>query len=226
MSLTRRSAKRLSIPLLLLAAGTLPLPAHAESESQGLYAIALLGLANQSDQTLRLEGSGPGQQREVALDRGGLAGGALGWQFANGWRIEGEFTYQSVDLDDPGFAVPGPSGDGNYASTSLAINALYTFDLFGSPRGRTYVGAGLVRLTEVDIDFESDGRELSFSGSDSGVQLLFGARYRLSERTFVDAGVRWLKASSLTLDGEDGAPGSIRADYAPWAMTVGVGWTF
>lgn len=154
------------------------------------------------------------------------SGGDWAAVVANGWRLEGEFAYQSVDLEDPGFAEPAPRGDRNYASTSLAINALYGFDLFGSPRVRTYVGAGLVRLTEVDIDFESGGREQGFSGSDNGVQLLFGARYRLGERGFVDAGVRWIKASSLTLDGEDGVPGTIRADYEPWALTAGFGWMF
>lgn len=199
-------------------------PAHAVDA--GPYATALLGLANQSDQELTFSGAGASQQRDVSLDNGGLAGGALGWQFSNGWRLEGEFAYQSVDSGDPGFATPGPQGDGNYASTSVAINALYEFDLFGSPRVRTYVGAGLVRLTEVDIDFEAGGTERSFSGSDNGVQLLFGARYALGERAFVDAGMRWMRASSLTLDGEGSTAGTIRADYEPWAVTVGVGWRF
>jgi opacity protein-like surface antigen len=201
-------------------------PLWAGTDEAGPYATALFGLASQSDQDLRLEGNGASQKREVALDRGGLAGAALGWEFSNGWRIEGEFVYQSVDLEDPGFAEPAPRGDGNYASTSLAINALYSFDLLGSPKVRTYLGAGLVRLTEVDIDFESGGREQSFSGSDNGLQLLFGARYMLGENFYLDAGLRWLQASSLRLDGEDGTPGSIRADYDPWALTVGIGWNF
>lgn len=199
-------------------------PAHAVDA--GPYATALLGLANQSDQELSFSGAGASQQRDASLDNGGLAGAAVGWQFANGWRLEGEFAYQSVDSGNPGFAAPGPQGEGNYASTSVAINALYEFDLFGSPRARTYVGAGLVRLTEVDIDFEAGGSERSYSGSDNGVQLLFGARYALGERAFVDAGVRWLRASSLTLDGEGSTAGTIRADYEPWAVTVGVGWRF
>lgn len=226
----RRTYRRLISALLSLTCFTAS-PVHADSTesdafANGWYATALFGLTSQSDQQLRLEGNGPVQNREVQLDRGGLAGGALGWQFANGWRLEGEFVYQSVDLNDPGFVAPAPRGDGNYASTSVALNALYSLDLFGSPRVRTYVGAGLVRLTEVDIDFESAGRELGFSNSDNGVQLLFGARYRWGERAFVDAGVRWLKVSSLTLEGEDGAIGSIRADYEPWAVTLGVGWMF
>lgn len=221
MSTFRRLDLTASAAILLCVTA---MPARAVDA--GPYATALFGLANQSDQDLALGGAGAPQERSTRLDNGGLAGAAVGWQFANGWRLEGEFAYQSVDSGNPGFVAPGPQGEGNYASTSVAINALYEVDLFGSPRVRTYVGAGLVRLTEVDIDFETGGTERSYSGSDNGVQWLLGARYALGERVFVDAGVRWLRASSVTLDGEGSTAGTIRADYAPWAVTVGVGWRF
>ncbi|MCE3002323.1 MAG: outer membrane beta-barrel protein [Xanthomonadaceae bacterium] len=200
--------------------------AGAQGAEPGAYATAVFGLANQSDQTLTFAGAGPIQTTEAALDRGGLAGGALGWQFDNGWRIEGEFAYQSVDSAITGFTAPAASGDGNYASTSVALNAIYAFDLFGSPRTTTYIGAGLVRLTEIDLDVDTPAGERSYSGSGNGFQVLFGARYDLGERWYLDAGLRWLRASSVELDGEDGAPGRIEADYEPWALTVGIGWRF
>jgi outer membrane protein W len=108
----------------------------------------------------------------------------------------------------------------------VAINGLYEFDLLGSARARTYVGAGLVYLTEVDIDFEQGSTERSFSGNGNGVQLLAGARYDLGERWFLDAGLRYLAASGLDLEEESGGSGRIEADYAPWAATIGVGWRF
>lgn len=205
---------------LLLASPILP------AADRGLYVTALLGSAQQSDQRVEFSGAGPVQQRDARLDAGILTGAALGWQFENGWRLEGEFAYQSVDSELSGFVAPAPQGSGNYASTSVAINALYSVDLFGSPRARSYFGAGLVRLTEVDIDFETAAGERSYSGSGSGFQLLAGARYDLGERWYLDAGLRWLKASSLDLDAEAGAVGRLRADYEPWAVTVGVGWRF
>lgn len=222
MSIVRevRSSRAVLIGVALAVAGS----AHAAEP--GAYATALFGIANQSDQTLDLSGTGAAQSASAALDRGGLAGGSIGWQFGNGWRIEGEFAYQSVDSDISGFTAPGPAGSGNFASTSVALNALYAFDLFGSPRTTTYVGAGLVRLTEVDIDFDTAAGERSYSGSGNGFQVLFGARYALGERWYLDAGLRWLRASSLELDGEDGAAGRIEADYEPWAATVGIGWRF
>jgi outer membrane protein W len=97
---------------------------------------------------------------------------------------------------------------------------------FGSPRARTYAGLGAVYATEVDLDFESNGIERSFSGSGSGFQALIGARYSLGERAFVDAGFRYLLISNVDLDAEENATGRIKADYEPLAVTVSFGWKF
>ena len=205
---------------------TLLAPASALANDGGYYATAIFGIASQSDQSLDFSSVGNTQSRDSQLSQGGLAGAALGYAFPSGWRLEGEFAYQSVDAKDPGFVAPAPRGKGNYASTGFAMNLLYDFDLFGSPKATTYLGAGVVRLTEVDIDFEQGGVERSFSGSDTAFQLLLGARYRIGERFFMDAGLRYLAASSLRLEGEDDTVGQIRADYAPWAATVALGWQF
>jgi opacity protein-like surface antigen len=186
------------------------------AEESGAYVTLITGLAGQRDQTLDFRSSGTAARGEAAFDGGVLAGGAAGYRFEN----------QSVDHNGRAFAADGPIGSGNYASTSVAINGLYEFDILGSPRARTYVGAGLVYLTEVDIDFEQGNSERSFSGNGTGVQLLAGARYDIGERWFLDAGVRYLTASSLDLKEESGGFDRIEADYAPWAATIGIGWRF
>jgi opacity protein-like surface antigen len=196
------------------------------AEDPGAYVTLTAGLTGQRDQTLDFRSAGSSARGDAGFDSGFLGGGAVGYRFGNGWRVEGEFTYQTVDHDGRTFAAVGPSGAGNYASTSVAINGLYEFDLLGSARARTYVGAGLVYLTEVDIDFEQGSTERSFSGNGNGVQLLAGARYDLGERWFLDAGLRYLAASGLDLEEESGGSGRIEADYAPWAATIGVGWRF
>jgi opacity protein-like surface antigen len=201
------------------------------AESQRWYATGSFGLVTQSDQ--QIDYSRPGVSGVVSptlpLDTGFLAGGTIGRYVSDAWRLEAEFMYQSVD--HPFFSLvaggPGlPSGDGNYASTSIAVNALREFDLFGSPRARTYAGLGAVYATEVDIDFESNGVERSFSGSGSGVQALLGARYSLGERAFVDTGIRYLLISNVEMNGEEGAVGQIKADYEPLAITISFGWRF
>ena len=216
-----------SIParLILAAALTGALLAPAKAADSGWYAGVLFGATGHSDQTLRLEGAAPETGRS-GFSSDFLAGGSVGYRFGNGWRVEGEFAYQSVDRDDQPFCAVELQGSGNYASTGFALNALYEFDLFGSPRARTYLGAGLVALTEVDVDFETPAGERSFSGDDTGLQLLAGVRYDLGERWYLDLGLRQLRASSLRLEGEGETRGVVRADYEPWAATLGVGWYF
>ena len=209
---------------LLLAAQSPALAAAPDRE--GWYATALAGVNFMSDQSLEFSGVETPGSANASLDSGFLAGAALGYGLTPNWRVELEFTYQSVDHD----GLMDPSGtalaEGNFASTGLALNGLYEFNAFGSDRARTYVGLGAVWLTEVDIDFEQPEGELSYSGDDFGLQILAGARYDFSDRLFVDAGLRYLAASSIQLDGEQGAAGRITADYEPWSVTVAVGWRF
>ena len=192
------------------------------------YVTAIVGAVNQSGQTLDYRLNDATNQADASYSAGLLAGAALGYQFGNGWRAEGEFTYQSTDIKGNPFAgAAGPAGNGNQAATALALNLIGEFDLIGSPKVRTYAGLGLVYLTELDIDFEVSGQpERSFSGSGAGVQFLLGARYDLGERWFVDAGARYLASNKIELDGESGAPGQVDARFRPWGLTVAVGWRF
>jgi outer membrane protein W len=133
---------------------------------------------------------------------------------------------QSVDHDGVRLDGGGSLPSGNYASTASALNGLYSFKLFASAEVRAYVGLGLAWLTEVDIDFEQRGEELSYSGDGFGVQVLAGARYELGERWFLDAVLRYLNPGEVTMDSEGAASGRVRADYEPWSATLGVGWRF
>lgn len=218
---------KLTVSTALIAAT----PAIVSAETRDWYATGAFGLVTQSDQPLTF--TRPGVSGAVSptlpLDTGFLAGGSIGRYVSDDWRIEAEFMYQSVD--HPVFTLvaggPGlPSGDGNFASTSVALNALREFDLFGSPSVKTYVGLGAVYATEIDLDFESSGVENSFSGSGTGVQALIGARYAWGQRAFIDTGVRYLMVSNAEMDGEEGAVGRIKADYEPLAVTVSFGWRF
>jgi outer membrane protein W len=217
-------------PTLLAALAALVAlgPVIAAAEKRDWYATGTLGFVTQSDQQLAYTRPGVAgvATPKLPLDTGILGGGAIGRYLNDDWRIEAEFMYQSVDHPVFSLGAGGPSGDGNYASTSIAVNALREFDLFGSPRVRTYAGLGAVYATEIDVDFESGGVERSFSGSGAGVQGLIGARYAIGERAFVDAGVRYLLVSNAKLDGEEGAVGQIKADYEPLAATLSFGWRF
>jgi opacity protein-like surface antigen len=208
---------------VLVAAG----PAIASAaEDAHWYAAANVGGSFMSDQTVSLAGAGPTQSGEASLGSGLLTGAAVGRAFSRSFRAEAEFVYQSADHDGVRLAGGGSLPSGNFASTALALNGLYSFNLFGREEVRTYVGLGIAWLTEVDIDFEQGGQEASYSGDGFGVQLLAGARYEIGERWFLDAGLRYLSAGEVKMDGEGAAAGRVRADYEPWAATLGIGWKF
>lgn len=191
------------------------------------YASVNAGGSFMSDQSLRLSGSGPTQSGDASLSGGLLTGATFGRAFSRSFRTEAEFIYQSADHSGAGLSNAGGSlGGGDYASTAFALNGLYSFNLVGSEKVRTYLGLGAAWLTEVDIDFRQSGREVSYSGDGFGVQWLAGARYDLGERWFVDAGLRYLNAGKVTMSGEASATGQVRADYDPWSASVGIGRKF
>jgi Outer membrane protein beta-barrel domain len=229
LSMSSRAVRRLHhVSAWILALWVGASGASAEANPRDWYATGTFGFVTQADQQLAYSrpGLAGASSSKLPLDTGFLAGGAIGRSLGDRWRIELEFIYQSVDHPSVTLEAGGPSGDGNYASTSVAVNALREFDLWGSPRARTYAGLGAVYATEVDVDFASGGVERSFSGSGPGVQALLGARYSFGERAFLDAGLRYLLVSSVNLHGEEGAVGRIKADYAPLAVTLSFGWRF
>lgn len=214
---------------ILIAMATLlgvPMMSHAAPDDAHWYATGILGADFMSSRTLTFSGPDAAGSARTSLDPGLLAGAAIGYAFNRNWRLEAEFTYQSVEHDGVDLANDVLLPSGNYASTALALNGLYSFNAFGSEKVRTYLGAGVAWLTEVDIDFEQGGQEASYSGDGIGLQLLGGARYDIGDRLFVDAGLRYLTAGEIKMDGEGRNPGRVKADYDPWAVTVAVGWRF
>jgi opacity protein-like surface antigen len=190
------------------------------------YATANVGANFMSDQSVSLSGDGPTQSGDASMSSGLLTGAAVGRAFSRSFRAEAEFVYQSVDHDGVRLTGGGSLPSGNFASTFLALNGLYSFNMFGREEVRTYGSLGVAWLTEVDIDFEQGGQELSYSGDGFGVQLLAGARYEIGERWFLDAGRRYLTAGEVTMDGEGAATGRVRGDPQPWSAPLGIGWRF
>jgi len=215
-------------PLNLLACAMLAVSPAAQADSgasQRWYASAFGGLNSMSGQRFDYSGPAGDASGNIAMDSGALVGGAVGYRLAPAWRVEGEFAYRSVDNSGGSLSDGTVLEGGDYASTSIALNGLYDFNLFGSEKARSYLGLGLAWLTEVDADFAQPSGEVSFSGDGFGVQLLAGARYDVGERVFLDAGVRYLLASGIELEAETGE-GRFEADYEPWAVTLGIGWKF
>lgn len=214
-----------------LCAVLLLLPIVAVRADEGRspwFATALVGAADQARRTLDFSLDGSSTRARSGYDAGLLVGAAVGYRFADAWRAEAEFTYQSTSVEGNPFAgTDGPAGNGNHAATTLAVNLYREFDLIGSPAIRTYVGAGAVFLTENDIDLKVAGQpRSSFSGNGVGVQFLLGARYELGRHWFFDLGLRQLIAGTIDMKGEGRTEGRIRSRFEPRAITFVAGWRF
>lgn len=208
-----------------LLAGTMLLAGNAQAEGPW-YATAKFAYNTLDDQDIEYTALGNTINGTAEFDGGFAAGATGGYRFNDNWRLEGEFMYRTSELDRADIPGLGTFTDGDYSSVAIGVNGLYDFNLFGSDKTRAYVGAGIAWLQEIDIDFEENGVESSYSGDDVGFQVMLGARYDMTERWFLETDVRYFFASDIDMTAEDNAVGRVVADYEPLSVTAGIGWKF
>ncbi len=196
--------------------------ATAQEKETGLYAEIIAGWNFLGDETVNRDG----ETAEASFSPSFVAGGALGWRFSPRFRMEAEMLYRTVALDEIAFADEGLFTEGDYSSVAISANALFDFNLFGSEKAKTYAGLGLSWLQEVDVDFERDGVERSFSGDEIGVTAMAGVNYRLSQDWDFNLELRYLNIGETEMEGEENAVGAVTADYNPISVMLGLGWRF
>ena len=213
------------IQLLLPAALFCTAPALANEDS-GFYATGVVGIGFLGSEDLNYRDGTINSTAEGDFDASFAGGGTVGYQLHNDWRVEGELMYRRNDLNEVTLEGVGNSTEGDYASLSVGLSALYDFRPFDNDRLTAYVGAGVVFVQEIDIDFEIGGVETSFETDDIGLQLQFGGRYDVNESLFMDVGVRYLTLSGVELELPADTSRIVEADYSPLTVTAGLGWRF
>ena len=130
---------------------------------------------------------GPSQASSARLAGGQLStragpayGGSISRRLGEDWRVGASVMYRQHPvsrISSPGFD-PRPS-DGELASVMLSLNLYRDLGRFqlGPALLRPYVGLGLGRAQEVDVDLSAAGRPREFSGS--------------NRAWFASAGVNW-----------------------------------
>ncbi len=213
-----------SVILISSLAIGLGLSTPAMGEEAGWYARAHGGLSGLSDADGNFTFEGEQQPATGKTDTGGFAGIAGGYSFGNGWRTELAWEYRRNDFTGSIGSIDYPTAD--FASSIMYLNSVYAFG--GNSKWTPYVGAGIAWAQEVDIDFERDGVEQSYSSSgNSGLQVFAGLEYTLSPRWVVSGELRYGNVSSLDLEPESGAPGMINdIDYQHTSLQLGLSYQF
>ena len=204
-------------------------PSLATADDNRWYATANIGIGTLGDSTLTYSDGVAIGSSEAGYDPSFAGGGSLGYQFGNGWSLEGEIMYRRNDLEAIDLAGLGDFTGGDFASLGLGVNALYRFNFGDSGKWSAYVGPGIVYLQEIDIDFDSDSdsqQEISFETDETALQFKFGARYDFSDRWFAEAGATYLNASGVTMELPDDSVQTIESDYEHWSVSAGIGFRF
>ncbi len=200
--------------------------AHADDERR-FYASADFGAGFLGSQTLEFDDGSNVSTSDADFNASWTAGATIGYRVARNWALEGEIMYRRNELDSANVAGLGDFRDGDFASLSYGLSALYHFDIGSSGKLSGYAGPGIVYLQEIDIDFESEsGEEFEFDADDTAFQFKVGGRYDFSERWFVDAVATYLVADGIKMRGTADRRQTVTSDYDHWKLGVGVGFRF
>ncbi len=185
-----------------------------------------VGISQMSDLDANTNGVGAQDGiAEVELDSGFTAGLGFAYQYTDNFAAELAWEYRSNDSQTT-LADGQVFSEGNYASNIFFINGIYSFNKTNN--WTPYLGAGLSWVQEVDIDLETNGTEISYSGDgDTGFQVFAGANYDISPRWAVHGEIRYGTSSGIELEGEEGAVGTFSdLDYKPLTFQVGMTYKF
>ncbi|MGA1343515.1 MAG: outer membrane protein [Hyphomonas sp.] len=191
--------------------------AQEVGEEAGLYVRGYGGISTLADTEIRVAGL----EASGSFSSGLLVGGAVGYDYAGPWRAELEYTYRSGEV---GRLPAGFARDGDYASTAIMVNGLYSFGEEG--RLRPYLGLGIGVTREVDFDLTSGPAapppfavgEYSTSGR-LAYQVLTGAELAFSEGW---SGFGEIRAFAIDSPRLAGSGRTLTADYQTIDFLVGV----
>lgn len=175
----------------LIVFGSIVVLAHAPVVSAQNFSLTVRAAMVSSDAAM----SGiVGEEDRFEFSTGYLAGAALGYELAGGFRAEAEYAYlhNPLDTDD------GVPTEGNFRSHIAMANLGYEFGDGSSSPWKPYLGAGagVARVNE-DYQYFSDSSNTFVTQRDSWTAFAYQARagitYRVSDALNLSAGYRYLE---------------------------------
>ena len=200
-------------------------PAFAKDSDKGRRYIKLYGGTNFiGDKSYnQTEVAAAGTIGNSSFDTGMMTGAAVGYFFTDHTAAEISWDYRRNESDSNTFSDGTNFSSGDYASNIFFLNGFYHFDRIIESKLRPYLGAGLGYVEEIDLDLEAGSYS---SGGELATQLIAGTSYFLSNSWDLNADVRYVRASSMNLDQENGA-GTIKGiNYNHITLSVGAVYKF
>ena len=195
------------------------------------------------------EGASVGWTTE--FDTGLFLSAAYGLKFQNTFRVEGEISYTSADVDthtgvtaggaalggaDAAVLITGSAplgvtvsdlvadGQGELTSVGYAVNGYYDFPVQDTPF-TAYIGGGL-GFAEVDVEYSPSATEIVSDTETVGFyQVMAGGSYALSEATELYGGYRWRQSGDAQTDSSL-IPANLDVENASHILELGVRYTF
>ncbi len=134
--------RRLYVVASALSLGGLPaLPTTPAVAQDGIYFGVHAGANFKHSLEGDVKSGGASTPFELTSNTGFMVGGALGYRWKMGLRVEGEITYRRVGNNDVTVGNATGAIDGNQNSVAFMFNGLYDFKL--AERWRPYFGAGI-----------------------------------------------------------------------------------
>ena len=166
--------------------------------AEGLYVSGNIGFAMASDSDIT-DSTEP-VTLTMEYDTGWALGGALGYDF-NRFRVEGEISYQTNDIDKVGAMGVSLAASGDVSSLAFLINGY--FDFVNDSAFTPYITAGL-GYAQIDLnDFNVAGSgESDYSDDDSvfAYQVGLGVGYAVTEKVTIDVKYRYFATEDLEFD--------------------------
>ena len=162
--------------------------------ADGPYFSGNIGAAFLTDSDI----SGGGEDGELSFDTGFAVAGAIGTSI-DSFRVEGEVSYQSNDIDEVSIDGLGSVDiDGDVTALSLLLNGYYDFS--NDSAFTPYLTAG-IGYSNVEVDFD----DLGGSENDSvfAYQLGAGVGYAVTDNVTIDAKYRYFATEDPDFDGVD-----------------------
>ena len=210
---------------LCLLAGAL-LAAAPAAAGDGLYVRGAIGASFAGDQT------GSYDDRPLSVDTdhdmGPAVAGAVGYHVTDNFRLEGEMSYRTNDVDSGTLSIAGTPIDlqnpkGDTTAGALMANAAYDFNQIDAPVV-PYVTGG-IGLARVEYDLREDGgRWWDDSDTVFAWQLGLGAKYQATESLDIDLGYRYFATDDPSI--QDAGGDALESEYQSHTVTLGAQYNF